>query len=159
MADTKNTEAKKIKPEDFTIPAKDFAEEMGKTMEQIINMSVPKSLAEVVQRMIDEHETNYIVHEDEYAVLDISTASLQKTDCIPGYVDIPRSPAQFTSGGLIVKDRYPVQINLVPVGQEIHEWTIVSKEKWEKDLGDKTGQMLSNEQVVAAQILRTGGSV
>lgn len=159
MDETKNTEAKKVKPEDFVISAKDMAAEMGKTMEQLIKMSVPQSLAETVQRMIDEHETNYILHEDEYAVLDISTGSLQKCDCIPGYVDIPRSPTQFTKGGLVVKDRYMVKINLVPVGQMIHEWTIVSKEKFEEGLTEKAGQMLSNEQTIAAQILRTGGAI
>lgn len=152
-------EEKKVKDEDFVVDAKELAGEMGKTMEQIIKMAVPKSLVEAVQKVIDEHESNYIEHEDKVAVLNISTASLQKNDCVPGYIDVPRSPTKFTDGGLIVKDRYKVKINFVPSGQEIYKWAIVPIEEWEAAQSDKEGQMLSSEQMIATQMLRTGGAI
>lgn len=153
------TGGKKIDPSRVVIEAADFAEAMGVQMENLIKMAVPKSLAETVQKLIDEHETNIIEHDDEYAVLDISTASLQKNDCIPGYVDIVCSPAKFTKGGLMVKDRYPVKINFVPSGQEIYQWSLHPKEEWDKAQESNTGQMMSNEQMIASQILRTGGAI
>jgi len=151
-------ERKKIDP-NVEINTADFAQAMGDVMERIIKMSVPANLADRVQRLIDEHESNIVEHPDEYAVLDISTSSLQSTDCIPGYVDIPRRPAEFTNGGLMVKDRYRVKINFVPVGEELHEWTIVNKKKWDEEKGKRKGEMMGNEQQIAAMILRTGGAI
>jgi len=163
MAETKkaeNTEeARKVDPAEFQIDAKELTEAFGQTMENLIKMAVPVSIAEQVQKMIDEHETNYIEHEDEIAVLNISTASLQKNDCIPGYIDVPCTPTRFTKGGLRVKDRYPVKINFVPSGQEIYNWAIITRGEWDEAQKSREGEMLTNEQMVAAQMLRTGGAI
>ena len=140
-------------------------------MAALLKQAIPKGLQERVKELEEEHESNFRLHPDEVAVMDISTAQMSLTDVVPGFYDVVTgsvrdkevrgedAKAEFTKQYLRITDRYEVVLNPLPVTERIHKITVVPRKEWEEHIKGKAAGMVTTEQEVAGQMLRAGGSV
>ena len=132
----------------------------GSAVNELLKARVPPSMQEKSEELIKAHQSNYRLHDDKVAVLDISTPMLSEIDAIPGFYDVLSEPREFTKQGLIVVDRYRVVINHIPTTQRIHSMNVVDVKEWmDSQKGKQMTGALGNEQQIAALMMRSSGSV
>jgi len=122
------------------------------------------------ERMMADHENNFIMVDGYTAILDISTARVDSWDGCLGYYEL--TPEQYveimaqygenivlddatmmTKQGLTKRYRFPVMLNEV-VGEDTYQYRIVKTDSLKKQ--DITGSMISQNQSIEMRMRRAG---
>lgn len=138
------------------------------TLEQVLRLDLPDDIRVKLEKLDDAHEDNFRSHQDQVAVCEVSMASLDKLDGIPGFYDvitgIPESidkglsdRAEFTAQGLRITDRFNTVINILPIDEWRMEWIIVSKKEWEESKGEQDNMALLGSHTGVAALMRRAG--
>lgn len=138
------------------------------TMEQVMRLNLPPEARELLEKMDKDHEDNFRLHPDQVAVCEVSMASLDKLDGIPGFYDVitgtPESMdfglserAEFTRQGLRFTDRFNTVINILPIDEWCMEWIIVGKEEWEESKSAQSNMALLGSHTGVAALMRRAG--
>ena len=143
----------------------------GDQLEAILNKVFNEHRDDIVawqERMMADHENNFIYPDGYMAVLDISTARIDTWDGTNGYYEI--TPEQYvevmsqfgenvvldeatmmTKQGLTKRYRFPVVINEV-IGEDTFQYRIVKKDIVKADT--PIGSMISQNQSVEMRMRR-----
>ena len=135
----------------------EVAEALETGFDALIKKAIPPGAQARLLELQEAHDSIYIDHEDKVAVLDLSTAAVDKIDAIPGFFFEESRPRLFTAQGLIKIHRYPVVINFVPKTEYIYEFAIIDKAEWESHIASQGGPMMSQAQMVAGLMRRSAG--
>ena len=154
MADTKAKEAPAVDP-----------------MVEILKRATPVGMQERISQLEEEHESNYRLHTDMVAVLDISTNASANTDGVPPTYDVvtgsaldheirgEEARAELTKQGLRITDRYEIVYNFIPKTEFIHQYTVIPRKEWEEHIKNRKPGMMSHAQELSGQMLRAGGAI
>lgn len=145
------------------------------SMDQVMRLQLPLEAREALEKLDKEHVSNYRLHPEYVAVCEISMASLDKIDGIPGFYDVvtgtPASQehkmdgkslserAEFTPQGLRIADRFKTVINNIPEDEWINEWIIVPLEEWLESRSKQADSALLSSHTEIAGIMRRADEV
>lgn len=135
------------------------------TEADVLRMNIPENLREKIEKQEADHVPNYRLHPEHVAVCEVSMASLDKLDGIPGFYDVvtgtPDSlekglsdKAEFTIQGLRITDRFVTVINNIPADEWINEWIIVPREEWLESRSKQADSALLSSHTEIAGIMR-----
>ncbi len=138
------------------------------TLDQVLKMNLPEDIREKLEKQDADHEDNFRPHLDQVAVCEVSMASLDKLDGIPGFYDVitgtPESMefglserAEFTRQGLRVTDRFQTVINILPIDEWRMEWIIVDRKEWEDSKSAQSNMALLESHTGVAALMRRAG--
>lgn len=107
---------------------------IAEAMLEVTKNATPPGVQEFLKKNQEEMEEQFIVHEDEFAVLHLTIPDLQNNDGWPGYLDVPRN--EWTKQGLRKYDRYKVVPFYVSSTDELmYKTVIVTKEEFKEKMG------------------------